>query len=151
MLQPTHVTNSSATGMTQLQKRFLSQKYRSLAELARQECRAGITALGIAKSQGRTGYALSVLTCSNIADGAASQPQLQDDANEFLKQEVTSLKECLSGLAIHIVTTADSITCSQAYAGVSPESMRLGFNISTLGRMQGDKSKIRQLHQVYMT
>ena len=109
-----------------------------------------MTAVGIAQTQGRAVYAHSVSTCCKNAEGAASQPQLQDDANDFLKQDVTSLKVCLSGLAIHIVTTSDSITCSQAYAGVHPESLHLGLNLSTLGRMPGDKSKLQQLHQLYM-
>ncbi len=110
-----------------------------------------MTAVGIAQTQGRTGYAHSVSTCCKNAEGAASQPQLHNHANDFLKLIVTSLRVCLSGLAICIVTTSDSITCSQAYAGVHPESLHLGLNFSTLGRMQGDESEIQQLHQIYMT
>ncbi len=90
--------------------------------------------MGIAQTQGRTGYAHSVLTCGKNAEGAASQPQLHNHVNDFLKQDVTSLKVCLSGLAIHIVTASGSITCSQAYAGVDPESLHLGLALSTFRR-----------------
>lgn len=68
-----------------------------------------------------------------------------------LGQDVTSLQVCLIGLAIDTVTASGSITRSQAYAGVDPESFQLGLNFSTFGRRQGDNSKFKQLHQDYMT
>lgn len=78
-----------------------------------------------------------VLKCGKDAEDAASQPQLQDDATGLLKQDVTSLKVCLSGLATHIVTTSDSIACSQAYAGAYPESLHLTFAFLHYGENAG--------------
>ncbi len=129
--------------MMQLQKSFVSYKFGLLAELARMRMPSRYDSSRNGTDSRQNRFAHSVLTCSKNAEGAASQPQLHNHANDFLKHIATSLKVCLSGLAMHIVTTSDSITCSQAYAGVHPESLHLGLIFSTIGIMQGDESEIQ--------
>lgn len=105
-----------------------------------------MTAVGIAQTQGRAFYAHSVLTCCKNAEGAASQPQLHNHANDSLKQIVSSLKVCLSGLAMHIRqhhTLTGLCWCSS-------RELALGVELLHLGRMQGDESEIQQLHQIFV-